>query len=494
MASSADGDRYRPLTLLHSNDLHGDFLASERDGRLVGGVSRLSGYVHRERAQNPNTIFCVPGDMLQGSLIDTDYKGLSTIELMNMLRPDVACLGNHEFDYGLTHLLFLERCAKFPIISANLYINNPRTRLFKPHAFLKRNGMRIMFIGLITEDALSTIKSDALISTLITVEEAAKEVGRICNAYRNTDVDLTVLLTHIGIEEDKKLAALLDPEWGVDIIVGAHSHSYLEKPEVVNDIVIVQAGHGTGHIGRFDMIVDTDNNDIESYEWSLVPLTDETCPRDDALEAVINSYQTETDQKYGRVLFRLPRAFTHPDRYQETELGNLFADAFHTCLGTDIVLYGSGSIRREETGPIITLGKLLEVVPYHGKVHQMTISGVQLKSIWRHILREEAFDGDHTEFFQLSKGLEITWSRTKGDFERFTFNAKPVGDYDVFTVAIQKYHYDNFDTSFGVPIEHVLANRADIVISTDEQEVLIEFFTDNKPEIAGVDGRLTVLP
>jgi 5'-nucleotidase len=34
--------------------------------------------------------------------------------------------------------------------------------------------------------------------------DAAEEVGRICNAYNATDIDFTVLLTHIGFEEDIK--------------------------------------------------------------------------------------------------------------------------------------------------------------------------------------------------------------------------------------------------------------------------------------------------
>lgn len=58
--------------------------------------------------------------------------------------------------------------------------------------------------------------------------DAAEEVGRICNAYNATDVDFTVLLTHIGFEEDKKLAKLLVPAWGIDLIIGGHSHTFLE--------------------------------------------------------------------------------------------------------------------------------------------------------------------------------------------------------------------------------------------------------------------------
>jgi len=117
------GSRKR-FTILHSNDMHGDFLAEMRGegGHLIGGLSLLSGYINQVRREEKNVVYCISGDMVQGSLIDAEYKGISTIELMNYLAPDVATLGNHEFDYGLPHLLFLEKMANFPIVNANLYI------------------------------------------------------------------------------------------------------------------------------------------------------------------------------------------------------------------------------------------------------------------------------------------------------------------------------------------------------------------------------------
>ena len=110
----------KKLTILHSNDMHGDFLAKEVDDKLLGGVSMLSGYINKVRNEEKNVLYAIAGDMFRGSVIDSEYKGLSTIEIMNMLAPDVVTLGNHEVDYGIGHLLFIEKCARFPIINANL--------------------------------------------------------------------------------------------------------------------------------------------------------------------------------------------------------------------------------------------------------------------------------------------------------------------------------------------------------------------------------------
>ena len=62
----------KKLVILHSNDLHGDFTAEQVDEKLVGGVSRLSGYVNKVRSEEKNVIYAIAGDMFRGSLIDSD--------------------------------------------------------------------------------------------------------------------------------------------------------------------------------------------------------------------------------------------------------------------------------------------------------------------------------------------------------------------------------------------------------------------------------------
>lgn len=188
------------LTILHSNDLHGDFLAEKIDDKLVGGVSLLSGYVNKVRDEEENVIYAIAGDMFRGSVIDSEYKGISTIEIMNALAPDIVSIGNHEVDNGIAHLLFIEKCAKFPIVNANMYIKTNGARLFNPYKILKVGGMRILIIGIVTEEILASAKSEGLIGSIIDTADAANEVGKICNAHHSIDIDFTILLTHIGIE------------------------------------------------------------------------------------------------------------------------------------------------------------------------------------------------------------------------------------------------------------------------------------------------------
>ena len=485
-------ERYKKLTLLHSNDLHGDFMSEKIDKKLVGGVARLSGYINKVKSKEKNTIYCIAGDMFRGSIIDSEYQGISTIEIMNMISPDVVTIGNHETDYGISHLLFLEKCAKFPIINANLFIKTNRARLFNPYKIVEIDGMKVLFIGIVTEEVLSNAKSEGLIGTFVDVEEAAKEVGHICNTYNALDIDLTVLLTHIGYEEDKKLASLLDSIWGVDVIIGGHSHTFIDKPEIVNDILIVQAGMGTDQIGRFDLKIDTKNNCISDWKWKCISINSRTCPRDEKLEEVLLKYKSNTDLKYGRIITRLNRELTHLDRYRETELGDLFSDILKDSLGVDIMLLGSGSIRKEVLGPIVILQDLMEIFPYDDAIYMVDATGKQLKSMIKYMLRDEAFDGDHTEFYQLSHDLYVEYSKKKHEFIKFTFNNQDIDDERIYTIGLQNYHYINIEDGFNISLKELEKNGKSKIISTSCRDIVEEYLSKHQHLERTGKGRLII--
>ena len=472
--------RYKKLTLLHSNDLHGDFMSEKTDKKLVGGVSRLSGYINKVKNTEKNVLYCIAGDMFRGSIIDSEYQGISTIEIMNMLSPDVVTIGNHETDYGLAHLLFLEKCARFPIINANIFIKTNKARLFNPYKIIEIDGMKILFIGIVTEEVLANAKTEGLIGTFVDVEEAAKEVEHICNTYNAIDIDFTILLTHIGFEEDQKLASLLNKACGVDVIIGGHSHTLIEKPAIVNDILIVQAGMGTDQIGRFDIEIDTKNNCIHKWKWKCIPINSRTCPKDKTIEDLISKYKNQTDQKYGRIITRLNRELTYPDRYRETQLGNLFSDILKESLGLDIMLLGSGSIRKEKLGPIVTLQDLMEIFPYDDAIYLIHVTGKQLKKMLKYMLRDEAFEGEHTEFYQLSSGLYVEYSKNKKEFIKITLNNQDIDDKRIYTVGLQNYHYTNIDTCFNINIKELEENGKSKMIATSCRDILEEYLNKHQ--------------
>jgi len=484
----------KKFTILHSNDMHGDFLAEVqgKEGKLIGGLALLSGYINKVRQEEENVLYVISGDMVQGSLIDSEYKGISTIEIMNYLAPDVVALGNHEFDYGLPHLLFLEKMANFPIVNANLYIKKYNKRLMQPYIILNKAGFDILFTGIITEKVMDSIKQDKLIGSFVTLEDASREVGKILNAYKNDDIDLTILLTHIGFESDVQLANLLKSEWGVDIIIGGHSHTIMEKPAKENNILIAQAGVGSDQIGRFDIVVDDDTNSIIDYKWQLIPINENLAEPDVKLQEYINSFQDTINRKYNTLVCKFAQKLTHPKREVETSLGNLIADAFAEVAESDIMLVGSGSIRIKEIGPLVTLRDLLRCFPFDDVLLRYTINGKKIKKIVSHIMRPENRNSEG-ECYQVNSKVRATYSDSQHKLISLTINGKNVSNTGLYKICFQGYHANNSESYLNISQKELLELGKTKLTSTSAKEVLEEYLRNHQNIKRNVEGRLVYL-
>lgn len=454
------------------------------------GSRSSRGYVNRVRKEEENVLYVISGDMVQGSLIDSEFKGISTIEIMNFIAPDVVTLGNHEIDYGLPHLLFLEKMANFPIVNANMYIAKYNKRLMRPYLIINVDGFDIMFIGILTEAVLQSLKMDRLVGTFISLEEASHEVGKICNAYKDEDIDLTILLTHIGFESDKELAELLNPEWGVDMIIGGHSHTILEQPAIVKDILITQAGVGTDQIGRFDIVVDDDTNSIVEWKWQLLLVDESLAQPDEELQRFIDSFKKEVDRKYNAIMCRLAQKLTHPRREEETSLGNLFADILAERAQVDVMFVGSGSIRGTEMGPLVTLGDFTAIFPFDDALYKVAVTGAQLRQIFKHILRPENRNSEG-ECYQVSKAVKAVYADAARDLESLTINDQPVKDDEQYTICLQGYHYENSAPNVGLATEELTALGPSHVVTTSVIDVLEEYLGSHQNLNSRVEGRLT---
>jgi len=481
----------KKFTILHSNDMHGDFLAEiqGQGGKLIGGLALLSGYINKVRSEEENVLYVISGDMVQGSLIDSEYKGISTIEIMNYLAPDVVALGNHEFDYGLPHLLFLEKMANFPIVNANLYIKQYNKRLMRPYVILRKAGFDIMFTGIITEKVMDSIKQDELIGSFVSLEEAGREVGKITNAYKNDDIDLTILLTHIGFESDIELSRLLRPEWGVDIIIGGHSHTILKEPHGENGILIAQAGVGTDQIGRFDIVVDDDTNSVVDYAWQLIPIDDKLAEPDEKLQEYIESFKEVVDRKYNTLICKFSQKLTHPKREEETSLGNLIADAFAEVAECDAMLVGSGSIRSKELGPLVTLKDLLSCFPYDDVLTRYSVTGGSLRNVFSHIMRSENRNSEG-ECYQTNGRVKALYDDSERELASLKVDDVDVSDSNSYTLCLQGYHINNSAAYLNITHEELMESGKSKVVSTSAREVLEEYLRNHQNIQSRIEERL----
>ena len=276
------------------------------------------------------------------------------------------------------------------------------------------------------------------------------------------------------------------------MILGGHTHTILDQPAVVNNIIVAQAGYGTDQIGRFDMVVDEKTNSIIDWTWELVPITENTAKVDKSLEAYLNGYQDKVDEKYNSIINRFAKVLTHPEREIETSLGNLLADALADNADTDVMMLGSGSIRSEKLGPVVTLGNLKECFPYDDSLSRFSVSGRQLRSIFNHVMRIENRDGEG-ECFQVNDKVRCTYCDSKKELVELTVKEKEVIDNEYYTITLQSYHVSNSENNLGISLEDLQKHNSSKVVSTSAFQVIEEWLR-SKPNVKEkVKGRINYI-
>lgn len=235
------------LTILHMNDTH-SHIDPERTGDYAGrgGVIEQAAFIDEVRAERGkrNVLLMHAGDFGQGTSYFTELGGDVEIDVLNAMKFDVVCLGNHEFDNGIDELARRLSNLDAPVVCANYdFSNTPLKKLVKPYVILKKAGKKIGVIGLLANVADVV---DSGIAAQLQFQDPAEVAARYAKYLKDEkDCDIVICLTHLGYEgepyTDRELAAAIND---VDIIVGGHSHTLLEKAKVVknpegDDVLVV---------------------------------------------------------------------------------------------------------------------------------------------------------------------------------------------------------------------------------------------------------------
>ena len=439
--------------LLHSNDIHADFSSRQDNEKLTGGISRLSGYIKkvREEAGEDKVVYTISGDMFRGSVVDSEYLGLSTAAIINHLKPDAVCIGNHEIDYGIAHSLLLERVADFPVINCNVYIKYFNKHLYQPYYIKEIGGTEVLFIGVITPEMTKQLLHDASIGRIIEVRDPAEEVNRILDEVGGLErFGAVMILSHIGLDADIELAKKLDPD-RVGGIIGGHSHTIMEEPLFVNDIPIVQAGTGTGQIGRFDFWTDPDTREIVRYKWQTVPIDSDLCPVDPEIETLVDYLSRDVDNRYSEHVCTLAERAVNEVRNAPTGLTCLLADTLAEYHGLDIVLMNAGAARSLCMGPEVTRRDVTEAFPYNEALYKTVITVREFKNRLRRFFENNRRDwkDPHAGVLVHSAGWKYTYSVEKDDFLEFLRNGEEADENAPVSVGLVNYLVSSTNGYFG---------------------------------------------
>lgn len=261
----ASGELIR-LSVVHTNDMHCHFdpfpeTDAEYAGR--GGIVRLASIVERYRTENPNMLLLDAGDMFQGTPYFNYFKGDLIVKVMTKMGYDAGTIGNHEFDNGLGDMMSAFQFAGFPIISSNYdFSDTLLDGSTKDHHILNKGGIKIGIYALGIElDGLVNKQNFGETRYLDPLETALK-MEKILKQEHSCD--LVICLSHLGLayEHDKISDKTIAPQTRyTDLIVGGHTHTFLDKPLVLNNaagkpILVNQAGWAALETGKIDFVFD----------------------------------------------------------------------------------------------------------------------------------------------------------------------------------------------------------------------------------------------
>ena len=249
------------LTILHLNDTH-SHIEPERSGSNVGrgGVMEQAAFIDSVRCVEGkgNVLLLHAGDFSQGSSYFTELGGNLEIDILNALDFDAVCLGNHEFDNGLDELACRLRNLDVPVVCANYdFSRTPLADLVKPYTILHKAQKKIGVIGLLTD--LTTVVNQEIAAKL-QYRHPAQTASEYARKLRDEHgCDMIICLTHLGYEgecfTDQELAS---QSRGIDVIVGGHSHTFLDDLNKVKDldgkdVVIVTDGKWGLGVGQLSV-------------------------------------------------------------------------------------------------------------------------------------------------------------------------------------------------------------------------------------------------
>ncbi len=253
----------KTLTILHTNDTHSTVMPLNKnlaDTLLAdrGGFLRRMTMVEQERQQDPDLLLFDSGDFSQGSAYYSIFKGDVEVGLMNQMRYDAATIGNHEFDFGLENMIRIFKMCEFPIVCSNYDFGDTELKdIVKSYIIIKRKGIKIGVFGLCPKlDGLVFTKNYGPLVYLDPIAKAQEMVNLLKNKKK---CDYVICLSHLGWAKGEcPDERVIENTQGIDLVLGGHSHTYLEKLEYVNDqsgraVPVDQNGKHGAFIGKLQL-------------------------------------------------------------------------------------------------------------------------------------------------------------------------------------------------------------------------------------------------
>ena len=281
--------RILATTDLHTNLVNYDYYQDKPVETL--GLAKTAVLIEKAKKENPNVLLVDNGDTIQGTPLGTYKAIVDPVEkgeqhpmyaALQALGFEAGTLGNHEFNYGLDYLNRVIETAGLPIVNANVLDPATGKFIYQPYKIIEKTftdtqgrltTVKIGVTGIVPPQILNWDKAN--LEGKVVVRDSVEAIRDIIPEMRKAGADITLVLSHSGIGDDKyekgeenegyQIASLP----GVDAVVTGHSHAefpsgngtgfYEKYPGVdgvngkINGTPVTMAGKYGDHLGVIDL-------------------------------------------------------------------------------------------------------------------------------------------------------------------------------------------------------------------------------------------------
>ncbi|MBR1645398.1 MAG: bifunctional metallophosphatase/5'-nucleotidase [Selenomonadaceae bacterium] len=429
------------LVIFHTNDMHSRMQATDDEGKSIG-LAQMAAAVKTTKKNNPLTLWLDAGDTVHGLPIINLSNGKNIVPLLNEAGIDAMTTGNHDYNYGSKQLEKLAKGFKFPVLAANVVRKDTGKNIFKSYKIFTLDGIKIGVFGLATpETAYKTNPANVTTVDFLNPVDKAREMIKILRPK----CDVVIALTHLGVDASSEFTGerLARETDGIDLIVDGHSHTALADGIRIKDTLVVQAGCYEHFLGRATL--ELDGNKIVSKKAELLDA--------DAVKAInptpdkkildlFRKFNAETDKILDTVIAHSDKELSGDRllvRRNESELGNLTADAYRWVAKTDIAICNGGDLRTNLPAGDVTRRDALAIFPFGDTVQSAEISGAQIREMLEHSV--EFYPASFGGFLTVS-GMTFSYDPSKPPkhrVEEILVNGQPLDENKTYTIALLKF-------------------------------------------------------
>lgn len=463
------------LRLLHYNDVY-HIEGGSRDP--VGGAARFVSLVSHYRsapefAGQPELLTFFSGDAFNPSLESSVTKGRHMVPILNEIGTNVACLGNHDLDFGVEQFGHLKDLCKFPWLCAN--VEDPALGqgvsiggVSKTVMLESSTGVKIGVIGLVEKEWLDTISSLPPGLVYINAAEAAlKWVPQL----REQGAEIVIAVSHMREPNDVRLATEI-PEGTIDIVLGGHDHHY--SHQIVNGCHVIRSGCDFRQLSYIEARRKSVDGSIPGWNFDIIRRdTFKSTPEDEKTAQLVDKLtaglKAKLEKPIGYTAVPLDGRFT-TIRCKESNLGNFTCDLLRFYYNTECALMAGGTMRGDQIYPpgLIKLRDIVECFPFEDPVLVIRVSGASIvKALENGVSKLPALEGR----FPHVSGIVFTFDSTRPAGSR-VLSCK-IGTEDVvpdrkYTLATRSYMHNGKDG-----FEALSAEAGAEVVVDEENGVII---------------------